>query len=155
MSKTELLQSKYFKTATITIGIVLIALISFAIGMDVGFHKAKFSYTWGDNYERNFVGPPMPPPPGPMGFFRDFEDKNFRNAHGVSGEIISIADNALVIKDRDNKENTITVSDKTLIKKHREDLDISGLKQGDEIVVVGNPNDNGVINADIIRVFEQ
>jgi len=153
MSNTEFFQSKYFKTATITIGIILIALISFAIGMDVGFHKAKFSYNWGDNYERNFVGPHMPPP-GPMGYFQDFQDREFRNAHGVSGEIISIADNSILIKDRDDKENTVSIDENTIIKKRQENLDLSGLKQGDKIVVVGRPGDNGMIKADIIRVFE-
>jgi len=99
------------------------------------------------------VGPPSPPPHGRFGFFEEFPDRGFRNAHGLSGSIISITDSNIVIKDRDNKENTVAVSDKTTIKKHREDLKLSDLKQGDEVVVVGSPDDNGVVNADLVRVF--
>jgi len=134
------------------LGAILIAVISFAIGMGVGLHKAKFSYRWGENYERNFIGPP---PPGPMGSFRDFEGRGFRNGHGVAGEIVSVTDNNILIKDREGKENTVAVTDKTIIKKFREDLKIGDLKQGDQIVVVGSPGDNGAIDADIIRVFAQ
>jgi len=147
----EFRQSKHFKTITLVIGAVLIALISFAVGMRVGFHKAKFSYKWGENYERNFAGPRGG---GPMGFMRDFQGRDFRNGHGTAGTIVSINNNNIVIKDRDGKENTIAVTDKTIIKKNREDIKISDLKQNDQLVVVGNPGDNGVINADIIRVFE-
>jgi hypothetical protein len=73
----------------------------------------------------------------------------------LAGSIISITDNNLVIKDRDGKENTVTVTDKTVIKSGRENLKIGDLKAGDQIVVLGNPAENGVVNADLIRVFEQ
>ena len=144
----------------IVIGAVLIALFSFAAGMHIGLKKAKFSYRWGENYERNFIGPrpgkmgPDFKDRGPMGFFRDFGGKDFRNAYGLSGTILSIADNKLIIKDRDEKENTVAVTDKTIIKQRRDTLKISDLKTDDIVVVVGNPDDSGVINADIIRVFD-
>jgi hypothetical protein len=140
------------RTVVILLGTVLIAVVSFAVGMGVGMHKARFSYRWGENYERNFIGPP--PPPGPMGMFPDFGGLGFRNGHGLAGSIISINNNNLVIKDRDGKENTVVVSDKTVIKKFRDDIGVGELKQGDQVVVVGNPDENGVINADIIRVFD-
>lgn len=146
----NLTDSRNFRVVIIIVGMVLIALISFAVGMRVGFHKAKFSYKWGENYERNFAGPRGS---GPTGFMRDFQGRDFRNGHGIAGTIISINDANIVIKDRDGKENTIAVTDKTIIKKNREDIKISDLKQDDQLVVVGNPGDNGVINADIIRVF--
>jgi hypothetical protein len=144
----------------LVVGAVLIALLSFAAGIHVGFKKAKFSYKWGENYERNFMGPrpgmmgPGFMDRGPMGFFREFGGKDFRNAHGLSGTIISIADNKLIIKDRDEKENTVSATDKTIIKQRRDTLKISDLKTGNIVVVVGNPDDSGVINADIIRVFD-
>jgi len=150
--KKTFIDSNKSKIITIIIGGILIALISFAAGAAVGFKKAKFSYKWGENYERNFIGPP-PPPPGPMGFFPDFSGRDFRNAHGLAGKIISTTDNKLIIQDRDNKENTVSVTDKTIIKQGRSDLKLGDLKQNDDIIVVGNPDDNGVINADLIRVF--
>jgi len=144
-------QSKHFKIIILVVGAILIALVSFAVGLHVGFKKARFSYKWGENYERNFSGSPSW---GATGVFHDFEGRNFRNGHGLAGSIVSITDNNLVIKDRDGNENTVAVTDKTLIKKRREDIKTGDLKQNDQVVVVGNPGDNGVINADIIRVFE-
>jgi hypothetical protein len=88
-----------------------------------------------------------------MGFFRGAEGKDFRNAHGLAGTVISVTDNNIIVKDRDSKENTITVTDKTIIKRNADDLKITDLKANDQLVVMGTPNDQGVINADLIRVF--
>lgn len=154
MNIQETMQSKKFKIAALAVGVVIVALVSFAGGMAIGFRKARFSYKFGENYERNFVGGPFQGSQGEMmgrgsrGMMGDF-----RNAHGLAGTIISIADSNLIIKDKDGKENTIAVTDKTIIKRQRDDIKISDLKQDDQVVVIGSPGDNGVINADLIRVF--
>ena len=131
------------------IGGVIITLVIFAAGVSVGIHKARFSDRFANNYERNFA-----PPRGPIDFMRGMEGQDFRNAHGIAGTIISITDNNIIVKDRGNKENTIAVSDKTVINRGRDNIKISDLKTDDEIVVMGKPADNGVINADLIRVFD-
>lgn len=143
--------------AAIAVGGFLIILASFASGVVVGIKKAKFSYHFGENYERNFIGSRMGiEHSGFMGsMMREFEGRDFRNAHGLAGTIVSIADNNIIVKDKDNKENTVAVTDKTIIKNGRNDIKLSDLKQNDQIVVMGNPGDNGVINADLIRVFDQ
>ncbi|HRY82380.1 MAG TPA: hypothetical protein P5232_01580 [Candidatus Moranbacteria bacterium] len=151
----KIIQSKKFKTAAIIAGVILCALLIFALGISVGMHKGRFSCNFGKNYERNFMGQRegmkrqgfMPGPPMELG------NKGFRNAHGIAGQIISISDNKIVLKNRDNQENTIAVSDKTLIKSQQSDLKISDLKSGDEIVVMGKPDESGVVNADLIRIF--
>lgn len=152
----NLIQSKKFKIAAGIVGVLLISLISFAVGVGVGFRKARFSYAFSENYERNFAGFPGRPE-GPMGFMKepmhDFSGRGFRNAHGLAGTIISIADNSLVVKDNDNKENTITISNKTVIKDGPVDVNLSDLKPDIRVVVMGRPNDNGTIDADFIRVF--
>jgi hypothetical protein len=155
----EVIKSKNFKIAAAVIGVILIALASFVAGMSVGFHKANFSGRFGENYEKNFMGPRpgMKNHDNPMGKmkdkFREMEGRDFRNAHGLSGTIISITDNNLVVKDRDDKENTLIIDDKTIIKSHRDNLKVEDLKQGDRIIVLGEPNDSGVIDAKLIRVF--
>lgn len=153
-------RSKAFKIITAFVGLFLIVLVSFAGGVAVGLHKAKFSSDWGKNYERNFIGPRTGvgnEHMGPGGFvgsmMRGFEGRDFRNAHGLAGTIISIAENNIIVKDRDGKENTVAVTDKTLIKSGSSDIKIGDLKQDEQIVVMGNPGDNGVVNADLIRVF--
>jgi hypothetical protein len=150
----ELLKSKKFKIAAGVVGSFILALVIFGAGVSVGIHKARFSYRFGENYEKNFMGPrPGGPMGGPRGFFRDMEGRDFRNGHGISGNIISITDNTIVIKDQENKEISIAVTDKTVIKDNRNDIKIADLAQDEKIVVIGKPGDNGVINADLIRVF--
>jgi hypothetical protein len=152
----EFIKSKGFKIAAIIISSFIIALVIFGSGVAVGLHKARFSYRFGENYERNFMGPRerMLHPGSMENMMRGFEGRDFRNAHGLAGTIISISDNTLVVKDQDGKENTVAVSDKTIIKDRRSDLEISDLEVNDRLVVMGTPGDNGVINADLIRVFD-
>lgn len=142
-------KSKILIVSAIALGIIILMLGSFAGGVKIGSHKAKFSCDWGKNYERNF----MEPKNGRAGFLRGFEGRDFRNAHGLSGTIISIADNNIIVKDKDNKENTVAVTDKTIIKNGRDDVSLSDLKQDDQIVVMGSPDENGVVNASLIRIF--
>lgn len=145
------IRSSSFKTASMIIGAFLIFLIGFAIGTRVGFHKARFSSDFGKNYERNFIGPI---PPGPMGkMFDDFEGKGMRNPHGMAGEIISVSDSNIIIKDMVDEENTINVTEKTIIKNGRDNIKISDLKLGDKIVVLGKPKDNGTVDAHLVRIF--
>ena len=158
-------KSKSLKIALIVIGEILLIFLVFAIGVAIGLKKAKFSYSFGENYERNFVGPKMRnekrdnrpgmlPTRPQQGFMNEIENRDFRNAHGLAGTVISISsDNTIVVKDRDDKENIVSVNEKTLIKSGRENLKITDLKAGDELVVMGTPNSDGVINATLIRVF--
>ncbi|MCX6765824.1 MAG: DUF5666 domain-containing protein [Candidatus Moranbacteria bacterium] len=149
-------KSKILIVSAMILGIIILMLGSFAGGVFTGFHKAKFSCDWGKNYEMNFIGPRMGHP-SPMGFMgpmmREFSGRDFRNPHGIAGTIISISDSSLIIKDRDNKENTVAVTDKTVIKSGRDDLKLSDLKIDDKIAVIGQPGNDGVMNASLIRVF--
>ena len=163
MTTQKIVSSKKFKIAAAVCGVIILMALSFAAGLQTGLRKAKFSFAWGENYERNFtsmhpgMGPEMGPGPGlpeRMGDMKNrFEGREFRNAHGLAGTIISISENNIVIKDKENKENTISVSNKTLIKSGKDDIKITDLKQDDKIVVMGRPGDNGTVNADLIRVF--
>ncbi len=150
-----MIKSRSFKIAALAVAFILAILLSFEGGVKVGSHKALFSCRWGENYERNFIGSRQSLGRSEfMGsMMRGFEGRDLRNAHGLAGTIISIADNNLIVKDKDNKENTVAVTDQTLIKSKRENLKLEDLKQDDQIVVVGNPGDNGVVNASLIRVF--
>jgi hypothetical protein len=150
----ELIKSKKFKIASIAIGSIILALLFFSAGVSVGIRKARFSGQFGENYERNFMGPKGGRMGGPMNFMRGMEGRDFRNAHGIAGTIISIADNSIIIKDRDDRENTITVSDKTIIKRGRDNIKVADLKNDEQIVVMGRPGDSGAINADLIRIFD-
>jgi len=152
----ELLKSKRFKIAAGIVGAFILALAIFGAGVSVGIHKARFSYQFGENYERNFMGPrPSGPMGGPMGFFREMEGKDFKNGHGLVGEIISISENNLVIKDPEGEENSVAISDKTIIKDRKDNIKITDLKTGDKIAVLGKPDDNGIVSANLIRVLPE
>jgi hypothetical protein len=162
MNGKEIVQSKYFKGAAITVGVLIVALSSFACGIAVGIHKAKFSYAWGENYEKNFVGGRgnmMGGERGGMmgrfGFDEKSDGRNFRNAHGIAGQVLSVSGTSLIINSRENKENTVAVSDKTLINRNGETIQLSDIVKDDNVVVIGKPGDNGTVNADFIRVFKQ
>jgi hypothetical protein len=150
------------KIAILIIGAILVLSIVFVLGMNVGFKKANFSYKWGENYERNFGGQytqrknmNMPKPQKPMPEFIDrFERKKFRNAHGIAGKILSISGDQIIIQDKDGNENSVVVDDKTVIKMRRNDLKVTDLKRDQQVVIMGRPDDNGVITADLIRIFD-
>lgn len=150
----EVVDSKWFKGTILTIlGVIVLALV-FSAGIGIGYRKANFSYQWGDNYHKMFGGPSqgfmrqMPPPLEQMGM-RD----EFINPHGTAGSVIKVDGANLIIKGNDNIEKTILVSDKTVIRSGRQDIKAADLKVGDMTVTIGEPNDQGQINAKLIRVF--
>ena len=130
-------------------GFVVIVLI-FSAGMFVGGTKARFSYRWAESYHKNFAGPRG-------GFFGDWRTLpppgDFIEGHGTFGEIIKIEGNTLIVKGRENIEKVILVSEKTVIKSGRKDIKISDLKIRDEAVIIGSPNEEGQIEANLIRLF--
>lgn len=132
------------------VGFVVLILV-FGAGMKVGALKARYSYRWAENYQRNFAGPRRG---GFLGSFRQgFKDRDFINAHGTFGSIIKIDGNTIIVKGKDDVEKTVLVSDKTTITSHRESLKMSDLKVDDQIVIIGTPNEQGQIEAKLIRVF--
>ena len=146
MDFNKFFQSKSFKiTSWVIIGLIVILLI-FRAGTLVGFRKANFSYKWGENYHRNFAGPRG-------GFFKEFNDKDFIEANGIFGQIIKIDGPTLVIKGRNNVEEIVIVKDNTAIKHFTETIKLTDLKVNDYIVVIGEPNNAGQIEAKLIRIL--
>lgn len=138
------------------ISAVIASLIFFKVGVLVGYKKAQYTYRWGENYHRNFAGPKG-------GFFQDFKrgfkDRDFINAHGTFGMIIQIDFSAstgqvvLVIRGKDDFEKTVMVSSQTAIRSRKEILAARDLKIDDRVVIIGSPNEQGQIEARLIRVF--
>jgi len=146
MEINKFFQSKTFKIILWAIAELIIILIVFKIGTVVGFRMANFSYKWGENYHRNFGGPRG-------GFFGDFIDGNFIKPNGVFGQIIKIDGQTLIIKDQENVEKAVIVNDNTIIERFRERIKPPDLKVDDNIVVIGEPNNNGQIEAKFIRIM--
>lgn len=148
--KTIAVKSKTLKITAAVLGLVFLLLLVFSGGVAVGIRKARFSGRFIQNYERNFVGGPDR---GPAGMMHDFPGRDFRNPHGLAGNIISVSDNTLTVRDRDGMEISVNVTDKTVIKKGGSDLKITDLKPDEKVTVLGKPGEDGKVNADFIRVF--
>ena len=136
--------TRYKKAITI-VAVALGIIVIFAIGMEIGYIKAGFSYKFGDNYYRSFGKDGVHPLgliPGDVG-----------SAHGLSGTIISTDGTNLVIEDRDNTEKDVSINDDTVIREFRNIIKPADLKNGDFIVVIGNPDESAHVEAKFIRVL--
>ncbi len=128
-------------------GLAAIILI-FGAGVFVGGMKARFSYRWAENYQKNFAGPRG----GFMNGFPARPGNDFIESHGVFGQIIKI-NSDLVINGQNNVERIVIISSSTTIQKARQTITKDDLKVGDNVTVIGSPDDQGQIEAKLIRVF--
>jgi hypothetical protein len=147
----KVFESKLMVGIMYIIGIILILLVVFAAGMTVGFHRASFGIAWQKNYERNFGMMPE----GMILGQRIIPEQNlyFPDAHGAAGKIIKITLPTVIVADKDNTEKTIFIGNGADIREQRKSLSPLDLKVGDFVVVIGNPNANGQIEAELIRVM--
>ncbi|MDD5152867.1 MAG: hypothetical protein PHS95_02620 [Candidatus Pacebacteria bacterium] len=142
----KVLDSKISVSILYAVGIALTAMLIFYGGVAVGFHKASFGRAWGDHYNENFgMGPRGPGNMGMMGYLP--------NAHGTVGKIIKMELPTVIVQDKDNTEKVVLIKDDTRIQKMREQIVTTDLKIDDFIVVVGSPNEQGQIEAKLIRVM--
>jgi len=146
MNIENLFESKSFKTAVLIIGCLIILIFVFCLGVFVGTEKAEFSFGWAKAYHQNFGGPQE-------GFLGGMMGKNFTDANGVFGQIIKIDGNILTIQGKDNVEKNILVDDGAKIVCQRQNIKLSELKINDEVIVIGDPIENGQIQAELIRIM--
>ncbi len=129
--------------------VIVVIVLIFGVGLLVGEKKSKFSYRWAEQYHKMFAGPQA----GFFGDWRSFPRGEFTEAHGAFGEIIEMKENEFVIKGRGDVEKVILITDKTIIQKGREKVKKEDLKVGNFVVVIGSPNEEGKIEAKMIRIF--
>ena len=146
MDIDKIFQSKIFQGVILGLAALVVLLFVFRAGMTVGIKKADFSCRWSDNYHQNFGGPRG-------GFLGGFNDRDFLEANGTVGQIIKIDGGTLVVDGRGNVEKIITTDDKTVIKRLAETIKPFDLKVDEMIVVIGEPNVAGQIEAKLIRVM--
>lgn len=142
MNIKKIFQSKTFLGILYGIGISLILLAIFQAGVFIGYHKAGFSYRFGDNYYSAFGGRRMGMGP---------DDQMM--AHGTVGKIIKLDLPTFVIEGPDKVEKIIRISDDADIHLFRDDIEPAGLKLGMQVVVIGSPNSQGEIEAKLIRIM--
>lgn len=148
MGIKEFLASQTSKRLLMAVGLLLIIIGAFEAGEMVGYRRADFSSRWGENYFRNFAGPER----GPL---ENFEGGRFLFGHGIGGPILRISSSTIVIQDRDGAEKVLQTDQTTDIRRFRDRIQVSDLKTGDMIVVLGEPDSQGAIRARLIRVIPE
>lgn len=146
MDINKFFESKFFRGFLLGLGVFIILLFTFKLGMVVGAKKADFSCRWSENYHQNFGGPKG-------GFLPGLGDRDFLEANGTFGQIIKIDGALLTIKAPNNVEKIIVTNEQTTIRSSRDTVKISDLQTDNYIVVIGEPNDAGQIEAKLIRVM--
>ncbi|TSC91739.1 MAG: Uncharacterized protein CEN90_203 [Parcubacteria group bacterium Licking1014_17] len=150
----QFLKSKMFMVIILVLFGIAVLVGTFSIGMMIGYRKAGFSYTWAENYHRNFGGPRG-------GLFGGLGGGDLSDGHGVAGLIIKIDPPAsleksgptLIIKGQDNVEKIVIVENDTVTRYLRDTVSPNDLKVGNNIVIIGNPDNSGQIMAKFIRVL--
>ena len=138
-------RGKTFTRVVVGLGIVVVALVIFQAGIFVGYRRAAFSYGWGERYYDTFVGRG-----GPMGmpaFDREL------NSNGTVGKIVTMSLPTIFISGTDNAERQVVLTDDTQIRRFRDALIPKDLSVGELVVVIGEPNQKGQIEATLIRVL--
>lgn len=153
MQTENIFDSKLFKGIILGIAGLIILTFVFGLGIAVGTKRAEFSFKWAQAYHTNFGGPQG-------GFLGNMMGQDFTESNGVFGQIIKIDPSTgsgqaatLTIKGTDNVEKSILIGDVTTIVFQKKNIKLSDLKISDSVVVIGDPTDNGQIQAELIRVM--
>lgn len=143
MNIKEIFKSVHFNKLLIVLAVITVLVFVFSLGVFVGHEKYRFSRAWGENYYHNIIGRR-----GMMNF-----NRSGFNARGGFGQIIKIDGNSLIIKGQTNVEKTILTTEQTRIIKNFQTMKLSDLKIDNRIIIIGRPNDQGQIEAKLIRVM--
>lgn len=124
---------------------ICLALV-FGAGVEVGARKARYSYKWAESYHKNFAGPRG----GFAEGWRKFPAGDLIGGHGQFGEVIDVSDDGFAVKGKDDVEFAVAVTDHTVVK------GVDGatkVEVGDDVVVIGDPADDGRVDAKLVRVI--
>ena len=142
----NLYANKPLRLGIYIIGTLFVLSLAFESGTFVGYHKAGFSRDWGDRYERNFGMMRPDSIKGMMG-------GRFPTAHGATGKVLTVSLPTFTIEDNDGTEKVIVTSSSTIIKSGRDNVLPTAISTDNLVVVLGEPNADGEIDAKLIRVM--
>lgn len=137
---------KHIKTLLYVLGTLFILCAILQFGIFIGYHKASFARDWGDGYKENFG---MERPESFKGMMRN----RLPTAYGASGKILSVTLPTFIVEDSNGTEKTIYVSTSTLIKSAMQDASSSVITVDAIVMVIGDPNTNGQIEAKLVRIM--
>jgi len=138
-------ETKWLMWSLSVIGLIAVILAIFFAGVAFGHQRANFKCNFADRYENMFFGKNNNMMPG--GNPRD----NVR-AFGATGKVLSVASSTIVVEDISGVEKVVSIDSKTEIKSAKDSILISDIKIGSNVIVIGQPSQDGSINAKLIRV---
>jgi hypothetical protein len=136
---------KFLKGLLIGVITLIVLLGVFQLGMFVGARKANFAYQrfsfYTDGPRHGMMGLPLP------GSF---------DPHGAAGVVISNdGQKRMIIKGPDGSEKIIIFSTTTEVQDGPIGINPADVPEAGRVVIFGNPDDNGQIEAKFIRVFDR
>ncbi|MDD4931084.1 MAG: hypothetical protein PHG66_02915 [Candidatus Colwellbacteria bacterium] len=146
MDIKELIKSKTVRAILLSASGIAVVLSIFQLGAAIGYRKAAFSYRMGDNYHKIFDGRPGERNPG-------LPPQGLMPGHGSAGLIMKMELPNVIVETPDNTEQSIITNERTIVKRFRETIKPGDLMVGDTIVVIGSPNEDGQIEAKLIRTI--
>ena len=145
----ELLTSKKYARLVRILGYLLVALIIFLSGIFVGYHKAEFSGQFSNRYYNTFGKHPN----SPFTMMGATDTDDLVSGHGATGKVISVNFPTIIVSDSNGVEKSILIDNSTVIRSARESVASTSVSVNDFIVVIGTPNQNGQIDARLIRIM--
>lgn len=142
-----LLESKKIRAVLWILGGLIVLFVVFGLGIAVGYDRAGFATGFDRNYYRIFFGGP---PTGPIGMMAPPMPGAI---HGVVGTVIDVGTSTISVTDEKNNEQSVLVSSGTVIRDGDSDSVIGDIAVGDQIAVIGEPDNNGQIDARFIRII--
>ena len=147
MIEKNIHRSKSFKIVIISGGAVVVILAVFILGIDVGFHKAAFSYRVGEHYDALFGKNDRDEMPSSI------DADTIPGGHEAAGKIIAVELPDFVVIGPDNIEKKVEIASGTVITEIRGATTSSAIKVGDSAVIIGAPSGNADMSAQFIRIF--
>src|SRR5262249_34852657 len=145
---SEFLKTPKTKTLLWILCVVFVVLIAFGLGITVGYRRAIFSSQFGEHYYRGLYGDPFGRPV--MGI----TGRAPLTMHGVAGEVIDVTSSTLSVKDPTGNETSVLIASNTPIREMGNDISPNDIEVGNMVTVIGEPDQNGQVEARFIRVFE-
>jgi hypothetical protein len=158
--------SEFIKSKAVMFVLVSLAALAalagvFQLGMSFGERKAQHFNRWYKNYDRNFgprMGLPGIPEPGPGGRMpgmpQPFGRQMLPGGYGVFGKVLSVDGQGLAIQDKQGVEQNIFVTSSTVIRSGDSEAALEDLLPDAQVSVFGQPNDQGQIEARLIRILD-
>jgi len=148
----DIVPSKGIHAVLWILGVLVILLLVFGAGIAVGYRSGLFASRFGEDYYHNFLGEGsgfsgmmgggMIGGPVPI------------NQHGTIGTVISVGSSTIATKDQSGNEQSIVIDEGTVIREMNRTISIADIQDGNQVAVIGEPNDTGQIHARFIRIFD-